>query len=78
MKMTKSFLSDFCYETGKDMKNKVVTGYDMTDYNNGVIRINLEVIKTDRVGYSGITEYIYTDVVELISFSYQKMLSHNF
>lgn len=66
MTITNSFLTDFCYETDKDMKNKVVIGYNMTNYKNGVIKINL----MDRD--SGIITCVFTDTVELMSFLYQK------
>ena len=71
MKMTNEFLKDFCNETNKDIKNKIITGYSISDLKNGQIRINLEDV-------NGLFYFIYTDVVELMSFSYQKMLSHNF
>ncbi len=66
MKITNSFLTDFCYETDKDMKNKVVIGHVMTNYKNGAIKINL----MDRD--SGIITCVFTDTVELMSFLYQK------
>lgn len=65
MKMTNDFLTDFCNETEKDISNKVIIGYSLDDYKNGRIRINLE-------GIDGTYYFIYTDVVELMSFSYQK------
>lgn len=76
VKMTLDFLTDFCKETGRDMKNKNVVGYDMADTDNGKVRIDLEVIKNDRSGISGRTEFIHTDVVELMSYIHQKLLTN--
>lgn len=45
--MTLDFLTDFCKETGRDMKIKNVVGYDMADTDNGTVRIDLEVIKNE-------------------------------
>ena len=61
--LTIKFLTDFCKETGKDMKNQPITGYNTKDYLNGVVRIDMKNNNT------------LINVVELMSFMYSKTIS---
>ena len=51
-------------------------GHPMRVHLFGKVRIDLEIIKNDRSGISGRTEFIHTDVVELMSYIHQKILTN--
>ena len=63
-----NFLADFCKENGVDMTNKVVTGWDATQTTKSPLRI--KIIVEDTV--NGSWEFVFTNIIELIAFSYQK------
>lgn len=72
--MTIEFLTDFCNAKVKDMNGKTVKGYNMEDYKNGFVRIDLDVeekfTENELQKVRNKVEFIFTDLVELMAFCY--------